>query len=293
MNDKRKSWLATAMSMVLPGFGQLYNGQPNKALWLFLGFALLSVPGVALVALHLPDAWVLPALVVGLAATLALWLYGMADAWRTAAGLQAYRRLPWQTTGTYLLVLLLCDFVALPTLIAHVSAHEVASFRVPTTSMEPAVQHGDIIFADMRYNCPNWGCKGAIQRGDIAIFVYPNDRTLYYIKRIIALPGDKVSILGKQVSVNGKPLSAKEGGEESVGDHTWVATWGEEAASAPAELMVPPGQVFVLGDNRATSADSRKFGTVPMQDVVGRARQVWFSHADGVTRWERLGKVLN
>jgi signal peptidase I len=292
MNDARKSWLAAAMSMVLPGFGQLYNGEPNKAIWLFLCFALLSVPGVALVALHLPDAWVLPALVAGLVATLGLWLYGIADAWRTAAKRPDYRRQPWQTTGLYLLVLLMCDFLALPLLIAHVSSREVASFHVASNSMEPAVVHGDFIFADMRYNCPNWGCKGAIRRGDIAVFVYPNDRTVYYIKRIIALPGDQVSISGQRVSVNGKPLSAAWGSEESADGHAWVATWGETGNADKADLLVPPGQVFVLGDNRAASADSRKFGTVPMQDVVGRACQVWFSRAAGVTNWQRLGKVL-
>lgn len=56
--------------------------------------------------------------------------------------------------------------------------------------MEPAVVHGAFIVADKRYNSPNWGSKGAIRRGEIAIFVYPYDRTVYDIKRIIALPGD-------------------------------------------------------------------------------------------------------
>lgn len=294
----RNSWLAMAMSLVLPGLGQLYNGEVNKAIWLFLCFAFLSIPGVALVALYLPGSWMMPALLLSLLATLALWLYGMTDAWRQARVRQDYLPERWQTSGMYLLVLIMCNVLALPLLIGYVRAHQVESFRIPSASMEPTVLRGDILFADKRYNCP--GCKSAIGRGDVAIFTYPNDRTLMYIKRIIALPGDRVEIRGRDIRVNATPLSPQAGTgststettETEDGRH-WRVLWGASDQPLPdADLIVPPGQVFVLGDNRAASTDSRKFGTVPMQDVVGRARQLWFSYgADGV-RWERLGLLL-
>ncbi|MEJ2621978.1 MAG: signal peptidase I [Candidatus Thiodiazotropha sp.] len=79
---------------------------------------------------------------------------------------------------------------------------------------------------------------------------------------------------------------------EGYDNHQWLVNWGEQDA-APFDLLVPPGRVFVLGDNRAQTVDSRNFGTVPMQDVVGRARQIWssYSGSSGI-RWERFGKVV-
>jgi len=286
------------MSMVLPGFGQLYNGEVNKAIWLFLGFALLSVPGVALVALYLPGGWMMPALLLSLTATLSLWAYGMFDAWRQARLRREYMPERWQVSGAYLLVLIICNALALPLLIDYVRTHQVESFRIPSASMEPTVLKGDILFADKRYNCG--GCKHRIRRGDIAIFTYPNDRTLKYIKRIIALPGDRVQIKGKDIRVNGNPLSPQSGAAapgmetvESEGDRRWRVLWGQSDQPPPdADLVVPPGQVFVLGDNRSASTDSRRFGTVPMQDVVGKARQIWFAHGPEGIRWQRLGLTL-
>ena len=80
----RNPLLAATMSLVLPGFGQLYNGEVNKAIYLFLCFALLSVPGVAAVALYLPSSLTVVFIALGLVATLGVWLYGIVQAWRQA-----------------------------------------------------------------------------------------------------------------------------------------------------------------------------------------------------------------
>jgi signal peptidase I len=292
----RKPAFALVMSLVLPGYGQLYNGELNKAIWLFLAFALLSIPGVALIALYLPGGWMMPALVLGLASTLSLWLFGMIDAWRGARLRREYVPGAWQLSGVYALVFIVCNVFALPLLIAYVRAHQVESFSLPSSSMAPSALQGDYIFADKRYNCP--GCKQRVRRGDIAIFSYPNERTVYYIKRIIALPGDRVQIRGSEVNVNDKPLKIQESAgpngtlvTESDGSRQWKVLW-TKAASAEVDMSVPAGQVFVLGDNRSVSTDSRLFGTVPLQDVVGRARQVWFSYEGGSVRWGRLGRIL-
>ena len=311
---RRKPWLALLASLVLPGLGQFYNGQPNRAIWLFLTFALLSIPGLALVALYLPDGWMVPALGVGLLMTLTIWIYGMWQAWHTARTMREYRVKAWQISGVYALIFVLCDFVSLPLLTMYVREHQVEPFRIPSRSMEPSVLQGDYIFADKRYNCP--GCRQGVHRGDIAIFAYPNDRSVRYIKRVIALPGDLVEYRNQQISVNGQPLQRAPAGAlagthvEQLDGRSWQVSQQSSAqqpspeAGLPAlnrapgkpateiTLRVPDGQVFVLGDNRGLSIDSRAFGTVPLQDILGRARQVWFSSDQGSIRWDRLGLVL-
>ena len=147
----------------------------------------------------------------------------------------------------------------------------------------------------MSYNCP--GCDHAVERGDVAIFTYPNDRTLVYVKRVIGLPGDRVRITGKRVWVNRLALGdapADDGtASERIDGRQWLADWGD-TEGAELDLTVPPGMVFVLGDNRGNSKDSRHFGSVPLRDVAGRARQVWFSMAPGgAVRWSRLGQAIH
>jgi signal peptidase I len=294
----RKPLLALMMSLFLPGFGQLYNGEPNRAIWLFLGYCGLTALGAAFVALYVPSGLTMAVLLVGLCLTVGLWVYGMVDAWKAAKRQPDFMPRAWQTSGLYLLVVIVCVFIAQPVFSSYIRDHEVESFRDPSSSMEPTLMRGDFIFADKRYNCPN--CKEAVERGDIAIFTYPNDRTVYFVKRIVGLPGERVQIKGYDVLINGRSLgigaSQTSDGQQVVegdGHRQWRVIWSKrDEPSADIDTTVPAGQVFVLGDNRNLSVDSRSIGTVPLQDVVGRVRQVWFSYADGRVRWARMGRVI-
>jgi signal peptidase I len=310
----RRPLVAALASLVLPGFGQFYNGDLNRAIWLFLIFALLCIPGMALVALYLPSAWMLPTLLLGLLAALGVWGYAVWDAWHSARRQPVIVARPWQMSGVYALVFVLCNLLALPLLTLYVRQHQVEPFSIPSASMEPSVLKGDKIWADKRYNCP--GCRQGVHRGDIAIFAYPNDRSVHYIKRVIGLPGDHIQLKERQLWVNGETLlrSTAPGPTgtmtEGIAGREWQVQWAEPPAAAkpatptpplnraqtvPAQelqLTVPDGQVFVIGDNRLQSTDSRNFGTVPMQDILGRARQVWYSSNEQGVRWARLGLVL-
>ena len=293
----RRPFVAALLSAILPGFGQVYNGEINRGIWVFIAFAFLSVPWLAVGALYAPGALLVPVLLLSFLAALLVWVFSMVDAWRHARARPDYAPPGWQTSGLYALIFIVGNLIALQALTFYVRAHFFEPFRIPSVSMEPSVLQGDFLIADKRYNCP--GCKYRIEPGDIAIMAMPNDRTRLFIKRIIAMPGDHITIQGQIVRVNGQALSqgADPGStqfiERSANGREWTVQWDATATYGQStDLTVPPGEVFVLGDNRSNSLDSRQQGTVPLADVVGRARQIWFSYgADGV-RWGRIGRLV-
>lgn len=271
----RRPWLAALFSAVLPGFGQFYVGNANRALGLFLASVLLAIPCLIIVSLYLPFVLTAPAVVLATVASAGVWLFGIVDAWRLARHCDPFVPAAWQTRTVSVAVFLLAGFVFLPSVTVFVRAHLVQAFRIPSGSMSPTLMRGDMLFADMRYNCP--GCANAVDRGDVAIFVYPDNRNLHYVKRIVGLPSDTIEINDGQMRLNGNVV--QDGFEFDV------------SANMPLRT-VAPGHVFVLGDNRTASRDSRQFGEVPLSDVVARPRQIWFSYGEGGVRWERIGRAV-
>lgn len=290
---RRLPILAALMSAALPGFGQLYNGHVNRAIWIFIIFSLMVIPAPAVIALFLPPALTVAMIGLSLAVTIGVWLYGIVDAWRSARRLSAYSVKPWQTTGAYVLIFILCNLIILPLVVRYIQKNLVQAYSIPSASMSPTVQRGDYIFANKSYNCI--GLCRSVKHGDIALFVYPNNRNWTYIKRIIGMPGDVVAAKDGVVSINGTSL-VKAGIDSS---NTIVESYKDRSWSVSAEGViedftetVQPGFVFVMGDNRTKSNDSRVFGQVPLADVVGRARQVWFSYGEDGINWSRLGAGL-
>jgi signal peptidase I len=124
--------------------------------------------------------------------------------------------------------------------------------QVSGLSMEPRVDSGEYVLINtLAYRF------GAPQRGDIIAFRHEENRSLVYLKRVIGVPGDRVSIERGTVTVNGRVLEEK------------YVRYRDERSAAP--VAVPPGALYVLGDNRANSEDSRSWGFVGMNDIVGRA----------------------
>ncbi len=292
-NSPRKPLFAALMSTALPGLGQLYNGEFNKAIWLFLLFAIVSVPLVVIIALVLPAVLTLPLVILATLLSIGIWVFAIVDGWRVANRLRDFKISAWQTSGVYTLVFLVCATVILPSTMLWVRKNQVEPLYVPSGSMEPSVLKGDFLFAQKSYNCPNcWGPE--VRRGDVAIFVYPDNRNHYYIKRVMALPGDKVTLQGTTLTINGERLNTDAEPEtESLGGKSWQVQWSDDVPDETFEITVEPGHAFVLGDNRSKSNDSRVFGLVPLSDIVAKARQVWFSKSDDGIRWSRVGRMLN
>jgi signal peptidase I len=129
------------------------------------------------------------------------------------------------------------------------------------------------------------------QRGDIIVFKYPEDPNKDFIKRVIGAPGDVVEYRDKQLIINGRRV------ENDVGIHTdpRVIPGAYKKRDNFGPIKIPPNKLFVMGDNRDESYDSRFWGFVDMQAVNGRAFMIYWSwdNSNFGVRWKRLGNLLH
>jgi signal peptidase I len=123
--------------------------------------------------------------------------------------------------------------------------------RVEGHAMAPTLNNGDKIFIQKMF--------GELNRGDIVVFLYPHDQTKSYIKRIIGLPGDTLDIKNGKVIVNGIQL-----------EEPYIDSKNLSFDTMPQQIVIPPNQYFVIGDNRRNSSDSRAWGTVQRNLIYGR-----------------------
>jgi signal peptidase I len=186
-------------------------------------------------------------------------------------------------------------------------AFVVEAFQIPSGSMIPTLEVGDHIFvAKFSYGLgiPFTDKKifeyASPDRGDVIVFKFPQDHSTDYIKRVVGLPGDKVEVRQNELFINDRPVPREHqgvyrysDGGQMEGDERecdlWVETLDgkrhqeiQEMGRQPTNFgpfPVPEGNVFVMGDNRDNSSDSRVWGTVKHDLIKGRALIVWWSRA--------------
>ena len=227
------------------------------------------------------------------------------------------RHPPWPVDWSHALFPVLLLVLALRTFVAE-------PFRIPSGSMMPTLRVGDLVLVS-KYS---YGLRlpvshariletGAPARGDVAVFRYPKDPDVDYIKRVVGLPGDRVAYRGKRLTVNGRdypqrgarpwrperpqpaPRAYVRAVEYMAGGRAHAVLLDERAPPFAHRFTVPPGHYLVLGDNRDHSSDSRMWGFVPESHLVGRAWLVWMNldyllGAFGEPRlslWSRLGRI--
>jgi signal peptidase I len=149
----------------------------------------------------------------------------------------------------------------------------VQAFKIPTGSMESNLLIGDHLLVNKFVYGRHSGFLSKLlpykdpKRGDVIVFKYPNSPEVAYVKRLIGMPGDKVELIGRTVYINGEPL--KE-------NYTQYIDPGS-AYGHDGPYFVPPGHYFAMGDNRDNSQDSRYWGFVPRDYILGKALVIYWS----------------
>jgi signal peptidase I len=172
----------------------------------------------------------------------------------------------------------------------------VQAFKIPSGSMLPTLQIGDHLLVNKflyGIRIPIVGKRilplRSPHRDDVIVFVYPQDPSKDFIKRVKGLPGETIEIRNKVLYVNGQAIQD---------DNAFYEGTPERMARAPRDnfgpFLVPEGTVFVMGDNRDHSHDSRFWGTVPIDDILGKAFVLYWSwdSKEFSPRWSRLGMLI-
>jgi len=193
-------------------------------------------------------------------------------------------------------------------------------FKIPSSSMEPTLLIGDLILVNKftyGLKLPVLGTRltggSPLQRGDVVVFRFPPKPSENYIKRVVGLPGDEVSYLNKQLTINGQPASQEAKTDDFLQStpmgYFYTKQFGEQLGPVQHRILidgnrptvvvgdvqqfqhrdqctynvqgfvckVPPGHYFMMGDNRDNSLDSRYWGFVPDENIVGKAFFVWMN----------------
>jgi signal peptidase I len=287
--------------------GQVYNGKLRRGILFFaasivLPFLLFQLSVVG------PDQTLIVFLALAFAADLGLFIWAALDAWKDAKRLgKSYRLKIYNKFFVYILLVVGLNLLFFARIVDWRKLQFWAvPYRVATEAMAPTILAGDLVLADGRidHSSENLGLK----RGELVVFKFPPDKKRHVEKRVIGLPGDEIELRGMELFVNGKKWTAQEmpppeGTEPASAGKGIIALYEKgdsgvygvyyfkEAARNDVRISVPEGRCFVLGDNRDNSADSRHWGSIPLNDIIARVRFVYFSlDPKGGVRWGRIGK---
>jgi signal peptidase I len=184
----------------------------------------------------------------------------------------------------------------------------VEPFQIPSASMVPTLEVGDYILVNkFKYGIrlPVLGTKvfevGEPQRGDVMVF-FPPHKDIYFIKRVIGLPGDQVTYTDKVLKINGEVVGQTLLAElpplqpvvqlvqERLGEVNYLINNDMRIFRGNFSITVKPGHYFMMGDNRDNSSDSRVWGQVPEERIVGQAFAIWM-HWASFTELPSFGRV--
>ncbi len=297
----RFPWVAVALSFLSSGVGHIYCGRIVKGLFLYSARFLLPLLCVIAAFAQPSNGVFLGLLLVPSVAMVIIFLYSPIDAYGIAKRSGSdYRLEEYNRPGLYwvLIVMQLAYPVAMTW---GMSEYVYEGYLIPTRSMSPNFLPGDRILVNKRPFATEFP-----ERGDIVVFrTPPSEPGRTWIKRVIGVSGDRIVIRGREIEVNGRQLERERVPQESMarirdqieGDVYYETCGGrryrvlfadaddDTADMEESEFTVPENSVFVIGDNRDGSRDSRHIGSIPVGDVIGYVDYLYFP----AETWSRFG----
>lgn len=275
---KRNPFIASILSLITPGLGNLYNSQINNFFLFFVTINVFTWLGTINVFTYLVFAFL----------GLILWLFSIIQSFLEA---KKIKKISLNKTKKFYLYLI-------PIIVFGISNHfatsdpKIATYNLPANSMLPTLQVGDYLVVKRNYYLEN-----KINRGDLVIFKTKNE--VDFIKRVIGFPGDTVQMKRGKLILNGKIIEQELDGklkdinnENEVSYDRYIEKLTEEKSYSvlnindsemldnTAEFLVPEGHYFMLGDNRDNSLDSRvldKVGFVPFENILHKVHFIYWS----------------
>ncbi|MHC4087944.1 MAG: signal peptidase I [Planctomycetota bacterium] len=303
--NERHIWIAVLLSLIMPGLGQVYCGKLARGL-VFTFLNLLPLPVIIGLFAISTSSLLMPVVIAMIMLAGLIQLIAIIDSVFLAHNAKEYVLKDYNKPVVYVLLLVLVTTGSIGSAF-YLREQSLEAFRVPVASNYPTILPGDRFIANkIAYKSTD------PKRGDLIVFVNPEDRRQNYIKRVVAVAGETVEIRNSELYVNDQKLlrqklpqstldnirikirgEALDGDvfEETNGDAKYkifLAGPPHDRTSGDfAKITVPEHHCFVLGDNRNLSQDSRYFGAVLLATVKGRADYLYSPAKD----WSRLGKI--
>lgn len=292
----RRPFYALLFSLGATGLGQIYCGRLEKGLILFF-ISFLFTPVIVLSVKYISSTFTLILLLASIFITFLVFLYALIDSCLLAKRIRDEFKIRKYNKWYIYLLFILVSFSHPVSREIVIRDHFLQAFKTPSGSMLPSILVNDYILLNKSIYL-----RQKPQIGDIVIFIYPNDRSKDFIKRIVALPGDSVEIRDNVLYINDIALNYLEIDPQDLSEikgqvngQVLRETNGEVSykimvIDAPPQnyprTIIPDGYCFVLGDNRNNSFDSRYFGPVPLADIKGRVDYIYFPSES----WARFGR---
>lgn len=277
---KRKPFFAALLSSITPGLGQVYNGQIIKGGILFLAtFLLIFILSFTGLQYQFYGMFAIILFV------LFFWLFIVVESFFAARKIKEITPKLYNRWYVYLILALLAlglDIISADFFMKDVLG--IKFYKIATNSMQPSVLKGDHLIVNLKY----YKSKN-LHRGDLVVFEFPANPSKEFLKRVVALEGEKLEIKNKRIFINDRPIT--EDYKIHLDSRVFVEksdySYNDFERDNFGPSIIPSDHCFVMGDNRDNSMDSRHMGHLPLSNIKGKAVYIYFS-------WDilRVGKKL-